>query len=284
MNDNATSKTAQLIEHLFAILRLGYRTYEMHNLANKIATSNEITELDKAHHGMLCLLFATGNSITEKPAYERRLSREIRSLYALHVHGNSCHPLLFERYTREHVLAAAERGETPPTRPLFYNDATLQSRLDHKNLPEKLLQTIRDDNVPTFDLLHTTLLGRKMSRSLCKVILANRAYKIIMSRPNHFEAVMPAEEILFYCVSALDESAVPLINFLEERHPGIVANARDNYGNNALWYGLHRLGSLRCLPKTEQALLSLGCDPDAPNCLDLTYRSMIEAQDFLNSL
>lgn len=283
--NNPTSKTEQLIEHLFGIMKLGYRSTAIIDLANSVAERNGVIEFDKSHHGMLSKLLTSTSPVAKKAAYDRRLTREIRALYAICIQGDSYHPILFERYAREQVLAAIERGGTPPTRPPFYNYATLLSRLDHKNLPEKLLQTIRDDNVPTFDLLHTTLLGRKMSRSLCKVILANRAYKIIMSRPNHFEAVMPAEEILFYCVSALDESAVPLINFLEERHSGIVANARDNYGNNALWYGLHhRFNSKRCLPKTEQALLGLGCDPDAPNCLDLTYRSMIEAQDFLNSL
>ena len=65
---------------------------------------------------------------------------------------------------------------------------------------------------------------------------------------------------------------------MEMAEPGVIRNATDIFGNNALWYGLHLLGSNECEPATKQ----LGCDPAEPNNLGLTYNSIIEVRSVLN--
>lgn len=275
----------ELIDHLFAVRKLVQSIGSLVDTLKHLIQDKDISALDKAHHGKLCLLLSGAYRTMEDALYNRDLTREVRSLYAIRVHSsNNLHPIIFERYFCEKWHEAVTAGAEPPSRPAFFNAATLRSHVTRANIPQTLSQAIHTDDVATFEILHTTLRGHHMTRSTAKIILANRAYRILMSRPDQIEKVLQPEEMLFYCVSSLDDNALPLIDFLEQRHPGLVANARDLYGNNALWYGLHRFGSIRCQPKTEQRLLELGCNPNATNCLDLSYRSMIEAQDYLNSL
>ena len=93
--------------------------------------------------------------------------------------------------------------------------------------------------------------------------------------------------------SSLDQHlAVPLLKQIEKSIPGTLRNTQDIFGNNALWYLLYHDGNsaghpwhnerVASIESIEALLLKYGCDPDQPNCFDLTYSSIKTAQKELN--
>jgi len=127
-----------------------------------------------------------------------------------------------------------------------------------------------------------TTSGRRINTHLAKFLICNHAYDIIEHHLDEIEAAVPPQDIVFYCVSTLPSDSVRLISAIEARHPRLVAQARDLFGNNALWYGLFRTGRNECESAVEQRLLELGCDPTVPNCYGLSYNDIKAARRILN--
>ena len=80
---------------------------------------------------------------------------------------------------------------------------------------------------------------------------------------------------------------------IEGKEPGTIKNAKDIFGNNALWYTFYRSTNLNFYQSTSakedfesisRFLLDNGVSPDAANCLDLTYSSMRKAQTTLSKI
>ena len=77
---------------------------------------------------------------------------------------------------------------------------------------------------------------------------------------------------------------------IDKSAPGTLRDARDIFGNNALWYLFYRNESSSHPSDDEDAtdtdrietlLLEHGCDPDQPNCLELTYNAIKVARAIL---
>ena len=80
---------------------------------------------------------------------------------------------------------------------------------------------------------------------------------------------------------------------IDKSVPGTLRDARDIFGNNALWYLFYREGTGSrswddaAAPATasiEALLLEHGCDPDRPNCLELTYNVVKTARKALRDM
>ena len=216
---------------------------------------------------------------------ESSLSRDVRSLFAILLIGLNFYggdPLLFHSlYWR--IAADLHRM---PTRPLSFN---ADSFLKHSNnvytthLPRQLTNAILADNPAVFEICRATT-GKALSKSLVKLLFHHHALKITLQNLSDIERHIAPADILFACVSFLPSNFIVLIDELESRHPGLVRTARDLYSNNALWYGLHRFGENRCAPEVEKRLIELGCDPESPNLLDLSYASMLKAKDIFKTI
>ena len=85
-------------------------------------------------------------------------------------------------------------------------------------------------------------------------------------------------------MSVPEPVATPLLSAIENATPGCIKKASDIFGNNALWYGLHRLGENRCAPEIEKCLINHGCNPEATNRYGLSYASMVKAKEYLKAI
>ncbi len=83
------------------------------------------------------------------------------------------------------------------------------------------------------------------------------------------------KQILYYTVSHLDDrKSIDIIDLLEKKHPGIVADTIDPLGNDLLWYSMHNYRIPWFMPNCVmiERLLELGCNPSRDNHLQLTFR------------
>ena len=154
------------------------------------------------------------------------------------------------------------------------------------NLPYGLRQAIEDDSPARF-AIERSLCGRRLTKNLFLYMLKRGAAEILASNLPALLQQIPVVPLLLFCASSVaGPVAIRLLQAMEDDSPGTVANARDIFGNNALWYSIYRSGNIPREDESdfqalEAALLELGCDPNAPNRLDLTYNSIRKAQKAL---
>ncbi len=83
------------------------------------------------------------------------------------------------------------------------------------------------------------------------------------------------KQILYYAVSHLDDRmGTDVIDLLERKQPGIVADTVDPLGNDLLWYGMHNYRIPWFMPNCAmiERLLELGCNPARVNHLRLSFQ------------
>ena len=120
------------------------------------------------------------------------------------------------------------------------------------------------------------------------------ATNILIANISSLKRYLTLDSLVLYCVSSIDvPTAIPLMTAIEEKEPGTIKNAKDIFGNNALWYTFYRTTNLNFYQSTSaneyfealsRFLLDNGVSPDAANCLDLTYSSMRKAQIVLSKI
>ena len=285
----------ELIEYLFKVLKddCGWETrlndlFRRHRPFWSIQNECDIAKLDMPHQAMFTLIAKCD------PDWLRRfleilstakLPAATRALFAVLLVGletnHLFHPILFQ----DEYCRMMRSAPTPPF-PCAFNSDTFCARLSKSyelTMPCAIMEAIATDNLSLFEI-HRTLHNKTFTRSLVKTLFKHSACKIITRHIDTAETFIDPKDILFFCASTLPPSCIRLIEALESRHPGLVANSRDIFGNNALWYGLHRLGENRCDPEVEKRLIELGCDPKSPNHLDLSYASMLKAKEYLKAI
>lgn len=155
-----------------------------------------------------------------------------------------------------------------------------------------MIDSIAADNPAQFSIM-LTMSNRQLSKKLLLHLINASAINILLGNFDAVARFLPIDVLTFYCASSLDQHlAVPLLKQIEKSIPGTLRNTQDIFGNNALWYLLYhewnsaghpwhneRVASIESI---EALLLKYGCDPDQPNCLDLTYSSIRTAQKELN--
>ena len=292
----------ELIEYLFKTLKedCGWENRLLNDLFSRyrpfwsILNENDVAKLDMQHQAMFTLI-ATCDPDWQRHFLEilstAKLPMVTRALFAIPLIGQRTnhlfHPILFQdEYCR--MMRRSQdsfSGHTPPF-PCAFNSDTFCARLSksyERTMPCDLMNAITTDDVAQFEI-QRTLHNKTFTCSLVKTLFKHGACKILAYLINTVETFIDPKDILFFCASALPPSCICLIKALEFRHPGIITNARDIFGNNALWYGLHRLGENRCAPEIEKCLINHGCNPEATNRYGLSYASMVKAKEYLKAI
>lgn len=162
---------------------------------------------------------------------------------------------------------------------------------------EKVPQTIRDavesDNCAQFGIA-LSLCNRQLSKNVLLYVLANHATNILAANLSSLKRYLPLDSLILYCASSIDvPAAIPLMTAIERNEPSTIRNAKDIFGNNALWYTFYRTTNLNFyqsisakedFESISRFLLDNGVSPDEANCLDLTYSSMRKAQMALSKI
>ena len=139
------------------------------------------------------------------------------------------------------------------------------------------LEGIRQDSVSIFEM-HRQMAGCGIAIAMLLYLLRFDAVKCFTYLLAHFPKKVykcrSAEEWLFtVCRCSSEDTAIPIIQSIEEDKPGIVARARDPWGNTLLWNTLQNSCQVG---KLQEFLISLGCDPDALNQWGLSFRLVKE--------
>ena len=296
-----TNSPAEILECLFEVLQSdgswGDRLedlFKRYRSFGALIGLHTLQKLDKRHQAMFALV-AKHEEGWERTFLEivcdtKRYTPETRSLFAVFVIGpqtpHLSHPVLFqEAYCKMILSHDPALGPLPPF-PCPFNSDTFCARLSksyERKMPGDLMSAITTDDIAQFEI-QRTLQNRAFTISLVKTLFRHSACKILTHHIATAATFIDPIDILFFCSSTLPRSCICLIEMLESRHPGIVANAHDIFGNNALWYGLHRLGENKCSPQIERLLLDLGCDPNTSNCYGLSYDSMLRAKEALETI
>ena len=152
------------------------------------------------------------------------------------------------------------------------------SRRDIKGTAELIWgRGIRQDSVSIFEM-YRQMAGRKITITMLHCLLRFNAVKCFVYLLTNFTKQVykcrsPEEWLFTVCRNTSAETAIPIVRWIEEDRPGIVANVRDPWGNTLLWNTLHNRHSVG---KLQNVLASLGCDPDALNQWGLSFRIVKE--------
>ncbi|MBR4662775.1 MAG: hypothetical protein IKO93_02775 [Lentisphaeria bacterium] len=137
---------------------------------------------------------------------------------------------------------------------------------------DRIMEAIRQDSVPLFEK------SRKIERldisiTMLNFLLRSDAVKCFVHLLDHYPRqvfkLRSAEEWLFtVCHDVCEKTAILVILWLEAKKPGIIATARDPWGNTLLWHTLAR-GKAEEIQRT---LIFRGCDANAANQWGLSFR------------
>ena len=122
--------------------------------------------------------------------------------------------------------------------------------------------------------LHRQLEGRKISDSLLQLLLRNNAAQCFAYFLSHypkqvFKFRTPSEWLFTVCRCTKEKTAIAAVTEIERQIPGIVASARDPWGNTLLW---NTFVNENPTEELQAELVRLGCDPNAENEWGLSYQ------------
>lgn len=150
-------------------------------------------------------------------------------------------------------------------------------------LPQTLQEAILADDPARFAITRT-MCNKQLSKNLILHLIYENAIHIILANFAAVKRHVPLDELAFFCVLSLNlDFSMPLLAEIDKSVPGTLRDARNIFGNNALWYLFYRNESSSHPSDDEDAtdtdrietlLLEHGCDPDQPNCLELTYNAI----------
>lgn len=142
-----------------------------------------------------------------------------------------------------------------------------------KRVSPSLAVAVQADSVPILEM-NRTLAGRGIGLSLLLLMLRKNAVQCFTHMLTHypkrvFKLRSPEEWLFTVCRCAGEKLAIAAVGEIERQFPGIVASARDPWGNTLLWNTLANKNSTRRL---QAELIRLGCDPNAENEWGLSYQ------------
>ena len=151
----------------------------------------------------------------------------------------------------------------------------------------KLQDSITQDHIPSFMLL-APMEQPEITPAMIAQILDDGAIGIFSTLLEHTDILpikLTMKQILYYAVSHLDDrTGTDVINLLERKQPGIVADTIDLLGNDLLWYSMHNYRIPWFMPNCVmiEKLLELGCNPSRVNHLRLTFRLVRQSLSMKN--
>ena len=140
-------------------------------------------------------------------------------------------------------------------------------------LPAALEKGVAGDNYAVFEI-NRELENRRIGGAMLEHLIRSHAVRCFTGLlAHHPEAVFklrsPEEWLVTVCRCAGDDFAVATVKELERQFPGIVGRTRDPWGNTPLWNTFINPNPTATL---RAELLRFGCDPDAKNEWELSYR------------
>lgn len=137
---------------------------------------------------------------------------------------------------------------------------------------EGLLEGIRMDSISVFEL-NRQVSDQNITLTLLHYLLQSNAVQCFLHLVENFPKQVfewrTAEEWLFtVCHDVTEKTAIPAILWFEKKKPGIIARARDPWGNTLLWHTLARENA----DELQRTLILNGCDANAKNQWGLSWR------------
>ena len=137
---------------------------------------------------------------------------------------------------------------------------------------EGLLEGIHKDSISVFEL-NRQVSGQNITLTLLHYLLRSNAiqcfFHLLENFPKQVFECRTAEEWLFtVCHDVAEKTAIPVILWFEKKKPGIIARARDPWGNTLLWHTLAR----EKVDELQRTLILNGCDANAKNQWGLSWR------------
>lgn len=186
------------------------------------------------------------------------------------VSGHESERMLFWRYGRATSESLKEfRGDSD------YNAVrriSVSPRINF-HVPFKVLEMIVDDKCSLFEL-NRQFEGRRICDSMLECFIHSTAVQCFTYHLSHypkqvFKLRSPEEWLFTVCRCAKEKLAIAAVDEIERQLPGIVASARDPWGNTLLWNTFVNENPTEGL---REELIRLGCDPNTKNEWGLSYQ------------
>ena len=175
----------------------------------------------------------------------------------------------YNRDTLAKIIIKHEGDETS----MFIKHTGLLHRFGKFRPSSAMAQGVENDQISLFEM-NRQLEGRRICASMLECLMKNNAARCFAYLLSHyskevFKLRSPQEWLFTVCRCAKEKLAVATANEIERQFPGIVASARDPWGNTLLWNTFVNENPADTL---QAELIRLGCDPNAKNEWDLSYQ------------
>jgi len=148
-------------------------------------------------------------------------------------------------------------------------------------MPDSMRQAIREDCLPVF-AMHLDMAKMNVSFSLLAEVIEYGAvdiFRYLIENKMIADDAIPLPELCCYLTARFhDGISVPLLNVIEEFHPGFIKDVKDFFGRNLLWYAVQNMATGWFHPDSRLTpfLLAHGCDPQNENQVGLTWQAVTD--------
>ncbi len=140
-------------------------------------------------------------------------------------------------------------------------------------LPKTLAEAVESDSVSIFEM-ERLMCGKKISLSLVHILISKNAGNILSywltQKGDALSRLVSLKDLFFYlCGYGKKDLLFKVLPTIHQCNPQLIPEARDDRGNNALWYAFHNRE--KGMSEVCDELKRLGCDPNVRNAINLNY-------------
>ncbi len=145
-------------------------------------------------------------------------------------------------------------------------------------IPKTLEEAAESDSVSIFEM-ERLMCGKKISLSLVHILISKNAGNILSYWLTHhsdaLSRLVSLKDFFFYlCGYGKKDLLFKVLPTIHQCNPQLISEARDERGNNALWYAFYNREE--GMKEVCEELKRLGCDPNARNAINLSYTLVSE--------
>ena len=194
---------------------------------------------------------------------------------------------LYDHHSYRHWISTTKRAGWEDIRysdPFLFGYEDIPAYFDSQE-KKVLYEAIEEDSVSGL-MMPMAISGARINKTIMRAVLKCKAVNIaayLYENDATFRKLLKPRAALFYiCANWSNKDCLPFVSLLEECNPGLVSNAIDALGHDALWYTLYNLDENQRATAAAECghdpldifLMKHGCDPNRKNSVGLSFNDL----------